>query len=214
MKKLLFFALFCASAILLTGCQASRDNMVTLHTDMGDITIRLYDHTPKHRENFLRLVDKNFFDSLLFHRVIRDFMIQGGDPLSRDAKPGELVGNGSPGYELPPEIKSLPLCGALASARFADAINPKRMSNGSQFFIVQGEPQTEETLAEWEKRLGRKFSEETRAMYLRHGGAPQLDGQYTVFGEVVSGIEVVDKIAAVPHDENERPLIDVRMRME
>jgi peptidyl-prolyl cis-trans isomerase B (cyclophilin B) len=199
---------------LIAGCSAGRDNTVVMHTSMGDITLRLYDHTPKHKENFLRLVENHFYDSLLFHRIIRDFMVQGGDPLSKNAQPGALVGSGSPGYDIPAEIKSLPIRGALAAARFPDAINPGRLSNGSQFFIVQGTPQTEETLAEWEKRLGRTFSPEARAMYLRHGGSPQLDGQYTVFGEVVSGMDVVDKLAALPTDANDRPLRDVKMWME
>lgn len=207
--------LFILGLILLglDSCQKKAPR-VRIHTDMGDILVRLYDETPKHRDNFLKLAGEGFYDSLLMHRIIRDFMIQGGDPNSKNAPAGLLLGAGSPGYNIPAEIGAPTLRGALAAARLPDQVNPARESNGSQFFIVHGLPQTDASLDDWEQRLGIKFSPERRALYKEKGGTPQLDGQYTVFGEVVEGLDVLDKIAAVPRDSNDRPLNDLRIRME
>ncbi|MBK9338265.1 MAG: peptidylprolyl isomerase [Lewinellaceae bacterium] len=211
MKYTLYALLFgCA---LLAGCQ-KKETTVLISTNLGDIRIRLYDETPRHRDNFLKLAEAGFYDGLLFHRVIRDFMIQGGDPASKDAQPGVLLGEGGPGYTIPAEIKMPHVRGALSAARLSDQVNPQRESSGSQFFIVQGQSQIDESLDQWEQRLGTTFSPEWRALYKAKGGTPQLDGQYTVFGEVVSGLEVLDKIAAVPRDANDRPLEDVRMTMK
>ncbi|MBK8968160.1 MAG: peptidylprolyl isomerase [Lewinellaceae bacterium] len=210
-KHLLFIL---GMLVLCLGSCQKKAPQVWIHTDMGDILVRLYDETPKHRDNFLKLAGEGFYDSLLLHRIIRDFMIQGGDPNSKNAPPGQLLGAGSPGYNIPPEIRAPTLRGALAAARLPDQVNPARESNGSQFFIVHGLPQTDVSLDEWEQRLGIKFSPERRALYKEKGGAPQLDGQYTVFGEVVKGLDVLDKIAAVPRDSNDRPLNDLRMWME
>lgn len=200
-------------SVLLASCQ-NKETIVRIHTNLGDIRVKLYDSTPLHRDNFLKLVREGFYDSLLFHRVIRDFMIQGGDPDSKNAPAGVMLGNGGPGYDLPAEIKAPHLRGALAAARLPDPVNPLRKSNGSQFFIVQGQTQTDESLNQWEQRLRIKYSPEWREQYKVKGGTPQLDGQYTVFGEVVDGLEVLDKIAAVPRDENDRPLEDIRMTMK
>ncbi|MFN0015089.1 MAG: peptidylprolyl isomerase [Saprospiraceae bacterium] len=207
-KKLLFLFLF--GGLTLAACQ-KKETTVLISTSMGDIRVRLYEETPRHRDNFIKLVEEHFFDSLLFHRVIPDFMIQAGDPNSRTAPAGTMLGGGGPGYTLPAEIRFPHVRGALAAARLPDQANPARESNGSQFFIVQGIPQTDESLDQWEQRLGTKFSPEWRAQHKAKGGAPQLEGQYTVFGEVVSGLEVLDRIAAVPRDANNRPLTDIRM---
>lgn len=212
MRYLLVWFTLCGFA-LLGACQ-KKETIVRLHTNLGDIRVKLYDTTPLHRDNFLKLVREGFYDSLLFHRVIRDFMIQGGDPDSKNAAAGVLLGGGGPGYDLPAEIKAPHLRGALAAARLPDQVNPGRRSNGSQFFIVQGQIQTDESLNQWEQRLNIKYSPEWRAQYKVKGGAPQLDGQYTVFGEVVDGLEVMDKIAALPRDPNDRPLQDVRMTVK
>ena len=200
-------------SLLLGSCQ-EMETIVRIQTNLGDIRVKLYDSTPLHRDNFLKLVRDGYYDSLLFHRVIRDFMIQGGDIDSKNATAGALLGSGSPGYELPAEIKAPHLRGALAAARLPNPANPTRKSNGSQFFIVQGALQTDESLNQLEERLKIKFDPELRALYKVKGGTPQLDGQYTVFGEVVEGLEVLDKIAAVPRDANDRPLEDIRMTME
>ena len=203
--------LFCF-LLAFVACQP-KETVVRIHTDMGDIRVRLYDSTPQHRDNFLKLTRDGFYDSLLFHRVIRDFMIQGGDPGSKNAPPGMLLGAGSPEYDLPAEIKAPHIRGCLAAARLPDQANPQRKSNGSQFFIVQGQIQTDEMLDQWEQRLRTKISPEWRALYRQKGGTPQLDGQYTVFGEMIDGFEVLDKIAAVPRDANDRPLTDIRMKV-
>ena len=194
------------------SCSApQKETLIKLETQAGEIVLKLYDSTPKHRDNFIKLVEEGFYDSLLFHRVIPGFMIQGGDPNSKNATPGALVGSGGPGYELDAEIKAPHVRGALAAARLGNAVNPRKRSSGSQFFIVQGQPQTEETLNQWEGRLGFKFSPEWRRQYIEKGGTPQLEGQYTVFGEVLKGMDVVDKIAAFPRDENDRPLEGIRI---
>lgn len=156
---------------------------------------------------------KIFYDSLLIHRIVQDFGIQTGDPDARIARPGVRLGNGDPGYTLPAEIGALPLRGALVATLQAGQTAAKR-SNGCQFMIIQGRPQTEATLDAWEKKLQRRFTLEERRLYMERGGAPQLHGECTVFGEVVAGMEVVDKIAALPRDAYERPLRDVRIWLE
>lgn len=204
------FGLLLIAALLLPACQ-KKETIIRISTSMGDITVRLYDETPRHRDNFLKLVEEGFFDSTLFHRVIPDFMIQGGDPNSKQAPPGTMLGGGGPGYTIPAEIRFPHVRGALAAARMPDQVNPQRESSGSQFFLVTGTPQTDESLNQWEQRLGTKYSPEWRALYKAKGGTPQLDNQYTVFGEVVAGLDVLDRIAAVPRDANDRPLDDLRM---
>jgi len=202
--------------LLLAGlsCRPTAETIAIMRTDFGDMTIRLFNHTPRHRDNFIRLAQSGFYDSLLFHRVVRDFMIQGGDPDSRSAARNKRLGSGGTGYELEPEIHAPHLNGALAAARMPDAVNPGKRSSGAQFFIVQGTPQTNESLDLTERQTGEKIAPALRAQYLRQGGAPALDGGYTVFGIVVEGLEVIDRIAAVPRDEFDRPLSDIRMRVE
>ncbi|GIV42359.1 MAG: peptidyl-prolyl cis-trans isomerase [Vicingaceae bacterium] len=186
---------------------------VKIETSMGTIVVELYNETPKHRDNFIKLVQKGFYDGTLFHRVIREFMIQGGDPDSKNAKKGAILGNGGPGYTIPAEFKPhlFHKKGALAAARLGDDINPKKESSGSQFYIVQGRKFTVDQLKMYEVRLKTKFSEEQIKAYTTLGGAPHLDGSYTVFGQVVNGLDVVDKIASVPTDQYDRPLEDVKV---
>lgn len=245
----------------------SKNSLVLISTNHGDIKVLLYDQTPGHRDNFLSLVDSGFYDSLLFHRVIKGFMIQGGDPESRNAPTGQSLGNGGPGYTLPAEIIPglIHKKGALAAARLGDDVNPEQRSSGSQFYIVQGTVspnssfdrfsqsinhnkkmkhlqsllyseenkeiltriqycQAANLVVEYDSLIhsfdpvleaymdsvGRhSFSEYQKQTYSTIGGAPHLDGSYTVFGEVVEGIEVVDKIVAVKTDGQDRPIEDV-----
>ncbi|HTL82547.1 MAG TPA: peptidylprolyl isomerase [Bacteroidia bacterium] len=250
---------------------ADMRSKVLIHTDLGDIKIVLYDETPKHRDNFLKLVKDHTLDSTLFHRVIQQFMIQGGDIDSKHAKPGAMLGNGDVGYTIPAEIHPnlYHKRGALAGARQGDDVNPLRASSGCQFYIVQGKTfndslmtimqnnldhQTKQSIfttlinkpenawlktgfvngqiraqqtgnldsltkynnilspmidAEFAKAPHRTFTDEQRRVYATQGGAPHLDGAYTVFGEVVEGMDVVDKIAAVQVDGMARPLTDI-----
>jgi len=206
MRKM-FFCLFLCTTISLIACSSIQndkdtkknkgkitqkkeisnfENMtkVLIKTSMGDITIALYDETPLHKDNFITLVNDKFYDGVLFHRIIQGFMVQTGDPNSKQAKPGEMLGNGGPGYTIPAEIVQglIHKRGTVAAARLGDQINPKRESSGSQFYIVDG-----------------------------IHGAPHLNGVYTVFGEVISGMEVVDKIAAQPKDGRDRPLEDIKI---
>jgi cyclophilin family peptidyl-prolyl cis-trans isomerase len=185
--------------------------MVIIKTDHGDMKVRLYDETPLHRDNFLKLAEEGFYDGLLFHRVIQGFMIQGGDPDSRAANPQAQYGVGGPGYTIPAEIKPglIHKKGVLAAARMGDQVNPKRESSGSQFYLVQGQVYTENQLT----GSGMKFTPEQLQAYTTVGGTPHLDGQYTVFGEVIEGIEVIDKIAAVQTRPGDRPVTDVKMRI-
>ena len=195
-----------------------RKRDVLMQTTMGDIVIRLSDSTPLHRDNFLKLVKVGYYDSVLFHRVIKDFMIQGGDPNSKRAAAGQPLGNGSPGYTVPAEFRKTLFHkkGVIAAARTGDNVNPTKASSGSQFYITQGKVYTDAGLDSLEKfRLnGRKIPADQREVYKTIGGTPTLDQGYTVYGEVVKGLEVVDKIAAVQTSrgqDRDRPLQDVRI---
>ena len=252
--------------ILMTACAQKTDHVVTISTKYGDMVAILYDETPKHKENFIKLVKEHYYDSLLFHRVIEGFMIQGGDPDSKSASRDQRLGNGGPGYTIPAEFnpKFFHEKGALSAARLADAMNPDRASSGSQFYIVQGTKHTESQLkvdpAKFNRALQQFFqkpenqpyrdsintfiqnrdekgfqeflndikpvveeqmgisvekdiSPDMLKAYTTVGGTPLLDGEYTVFGKVIDGLEVIDKIAAAPRDQNDRPLEDVRMRI-
>lgn len=269
--------IFFVSALILTfssaPMQANTDSaiaaestepgtLVDIKTTAGDIRVLLYDDTPLHRDNFLKLVGENFYDSVLFHRVIKNFMIQTGDPKSKHAAPGEMLGASDPGYTIPAEIiypKHYNKYGALAAARTGDQVNPERRSSSSQFYIVTGNKVPESSLNMYQNRaiaqerqtywgkLCRDHGKEITALqnandtaglealrqkliaqvesavkpvelpkklvddYASIGGAPHLDGQYTVFGEVVSGMDVVDKIQNVSTDSNDRPVDDIRI---
>ena len=250
----------------MTGCAQKKDHLVTIKTKYGDMVAVLYDETPKHKENFLKLAREHFYDSLLFHRVIPGFMIQGGDPDSKKAEASKRLGNGGPGYTIPAEFnpKLFHEKGALSAARLGDAMNPDRASSGSQFYIVHGTKHTESQIRVDQQKYGmalqqffkkpenkhyydsintffqtrdekgyqayltnlkpvvesqlgisveKEISPEIVEAYTTAGGTPQLDGQYTVFGKVIKGLEVIDKIAALPKDPNDRPLEDVRMHV-
>ena len=239
-----------------------KDALVELKTTMGDIVVELYNDTPLHRDNFLKLVGEGFYDGVLFHRVIDNFMIQTGDPKSKDAGAGEMLGAGDPGYTIEAEIdypKHYNKYGALAAARTGDNVNPERRSSGSQFYIVTGNKVNVNQLEAMQMRsheeelrrvfgelarqnrdsiealqkaddregleaLRQKLIEETEAKvnieplpenlkadYAEKGGAPHLDGAYTVFGEVVKGMDIVEKIQKVETDRNDRPVDDVRV---
>jgi cyclophilin family peptidyl-prolyl cis-trans isomerase len=257
---------------LYSGCAQKKggtDYLVTINTPHGKMVAILYDDTPKHKENFLKLVREKFYDSLLFHRVIEGFMIQGGDPNSRHARPEDNLGNGGPGYTIPAEFvpQHFHERGALAAARLGDQVNPEKASSGSQFYIVQGRKFSQAELTELEQAIHyqrknialnqilfkpeytalretilRKQQEEDAAWlnaffeqsdtlirkvypdfkrttfspaqiqaYTTIGGAPHLDGDYTVFGKVISGLEVIDKIAATEKGPNARPVVDIPM---
>lgn len=198
---------------------------VRIKTEFGNLVVELSNKTPLHRDNFIELVEKGFYDSLLFHRVIGEFMIQGGDPVSRTASLSTPLGNGGPGYQVPAEITTdlLHFKGALAAARQGDAVNPERKSSGSQFYLVQGRTFSKEELLTIETRnfgpgvdAGEpfKYSDEAIERYMTEGGTPFLDNNYTVFGYVVEGLDIIDSVAAVPTGAGNRPRSDVRMVME
>jgi peptidyl-prolyl cis-trans isomerase B (cyclophilin B) len=192
---------------------AKTNQMIKITTSLGNMTIRLYDETPQHRDNFIKLTKQGYFNDLLFHRVIKDFMIQGGDPDSKGAPAGKMLGQGGPGYTVPAEFRSelIHKKGALAAARQADQVNPTKASSGSQFYIVQGKKWTDAELNQIEMNYGIALSAEQKNIYKTSGGTPFLDNNYTVFGEVVEGIDVIDKIAAVQKDRNDRPMQDIKM---
>jgi cyclophilin family peptidyl-prolyl cis-trans isomerase len=195
---------------------ALKDDLVRIKitTDSGIIIIKLYDSTPLHRDNFANLVKQGFYDSLLFHRVIREFMIQGGDPLSKNAQPGSMLGMGGGDMTRIPAEFSKSLIhkrGALAAARDG---NPEKASSACQFYLVQGKKISDAELNMIESSKGIKYSPAQRNTYKTVGGTPFLDMEYTVFGEVESGVEVIDKIAGVPANPANRPDADIRMKME
>lgn len=236
---------------------------VLLHTSLGDIVLRLYDETPLHRDNFAKLVKEKYYDGTLFHRVIKNFMIQGGDPDSKGAPKGKQLGVGGPDYTIEAEIKDglYHKRGALAAARQGDEVNPERRSSGSQFYIVWGDIYKDEQLKQLEKQMQQQFvqqkfnhlalqhkeeimqlrrernheglmalqdrlieeaerskkeavlTEEQKNLYRSVGGTPFLDGQYTVFGEVESGLEVVEKIQQAATDQSDRPNENIELTM-
>jgi len=192
---------------------ASKDSYVLIMTDFGNMKVRLYNATPKHRDNFLKLVQSGFYDSLLFHRVIRNFMIQGGDPQSKNAPAGMMLGNGDVGYTIPAEFVDTIFHkkGSLCAARTE---NPEKASSGCQFYIVQGQVLTNEQINMFEMQRGIKLSQKQREIINTIGGTPWLDQAYTVFGEVVEGLDVIDKIAAVQTAPGDRPVQDVRMKIK
>ena len=179
------------------------------------MVVKLYNETPLHRDNFIKLVKNGTYDGLIFHRVINQFMIQGGDPNSRDAKPGQMLGDGELGYTIPAEFVPglYHKKGALAAARRGDEVNPQKASSSCQFYIVQGTTWDANRLKMVEQRMGKSFTPEQAEVYATQGGTPFLDGDYTVFGEVVEGMEVIDKIAAVQCGPADRPIEDVKMKM-
>jgi len=197
--------------------QMKNKSVVLLETSYGNINIQLYDETPLHKENFLKLVSENFYDGLIFHRIIKDFMIQSGDPDSKNAAPGQALGIGDLGYTIPAEFNKelYHKKGALAAARQGDNINPRKESSASQFYIVQGRPYTHTELDLMEQRnIHIKFTDEQRKVYTSSGGTPHLDYSYTVFGEVVEGIDVIDKIANAETDNRDRPLKDIKIKIK
>ena len=263
MQKITFIFLICA--FIVTGCAQDKDYVVTFKTSYGDMIAVLYDETPKHKENFVKLAREHFFDSTLFHRVIEGFMIQGGDPDSKNAQPGQPLGRGGPGYTIDAEFnpKLFHERGALSAARLGDQQNPTKASSGSQFYIVQGTVMSEEELKTDQIKMNQAMQQffqdpvnrpaydsivslyqsgdmkayqdfvirlkprvekatgisttkdvapEILKAYTTVGGAPNLDGGYTVFGKVIKGLEVVDKIAAVAKGPGgERPAEDITM---
>ena len=266
--RILSALLFLGTGLFIASCDSGpTDTVVTIKTQFGDMVAILYDETPKHKANFIKLAREHYFDGTLFHRVIKDFMIQGGDPDSKSVKPGEHLGNGGPGYTIPPEFnpKFYHVKGAISAARQPDEINPGQESSGSQFFIVQGalmhpleaqnlkynkrnldkgltqvlmNPKNKALLdslksfknrvddetfqdkifsmvpdieAETGIKIVEEVSEQKFKDYTTVGGVPYLDGQYTVFGRVIKGLEIIDKIAAQPGGDGDRPLIDIPM---
>ncbi len=253
--------------LLIMSTNAADSTLVMIETDLGNIKVKLYDDTPLHRDNFIKLVKEGFYDNTLFHRVIKDFMIQGGDPDSKGAPAGKSLGTGGPGYTVPAEIvypKHFHKRGALAAARQADQVNPERASSGSQFYIVWGQTYSDGKLNQLEQQLtaqkeraifDRLASErkkeimdlrrakdqeglyelqeeliaqtkaemqetgpailtpEQREAYKTLGGTPHLDDQYTVFGEVVEGLDVVEKIQNTPTASGDRPKEDIAVKM-
>ena len=205
---------FLIALMIVSAMAFAQSTKVLIETTMGNITVMLYDETPLHRDNFIKLVESNFYDSILFHRVINNFMIQAGDPTSKNAAPDVLLGDADTDYTIPAEFdypKYYHKKGALAAARTSDDENPERRSSGSQFYIVQGRTFTDEKLDKYEAHLGIKMPAEIREYYKTIGGTPHLDTQYTVFGEVLEGMDVVNAIAAVETNKDDRPLVDVRI---
>ncbi len=248
--------------------EKSKKNLVLIETSMGNIKIELFDETPQHRDNFLKLVKEEFFNDLLFHRVIKDFMIQGGDPDSKNAPAGKSLGSGGPGYTIPAEFvypRYFHKRGVLSAARQGDQVNPEKKSSGSQFYIVWGnkvsngqldtmemqanqgrqkkifdrmaaerrdqimefrKSRNQEGLNQLQEELIKlsaeevkntpsfKFTEEQRKAYTTVGGTPFLDNEYTVFGQVIEGLEIIDKIQQVKTASGDRPVEDVKMKMK
>ncbi len=262
MNKSLTISTLLILSLILVGCSSKyKDGKhVLIQTTEGDIIVKLYDATPKHRDNFLKLAENGFYDGLIFHRVIKDFVIQSGDPDTRKVEAGKIYGDKDAGYLIDPEFVDTILHkkGVIAMARENDYVNPGKKSSSSQFYIVVGKLYTPEQLKDLEKSLNNKlrdkihskvydslfqnqqydnetfdslrkkanriidsitlhdqikFSEQQRKIYTTFGGIPHLDGNYTIFGEVVEGIEVVEKISQINTDKNDRPVKDIEIKV-
>lgn len=205
------FSLFMISETNAQVQKVESERLIKIETSLGDIYVKLYNETPLHRDNMVKLIEEGFYKDQLFHRVIKDFMIQGGDPHSSGAEKGQRLGTGGPGYTVPAEFNEALIHkkGALAAARQGDHLNPQKASSGSQFYIVVGHVFSPEELNLMTRQGMINVSEESAQIYTTIGGTPHLDGSYTVFGEVVMGLEVLDQIAAVQTDTYDRPLNDV-----
>ena len=216
MKKLFAICLLVAGLLTSVHSQAQDvETLVQIDTDMGKIKVKLFNDTPQHRDNFIKNVKEKRYDGLLFHRVIKQFMIQGGDINSKDAPIEQHLGDGDPGYTIPAEIvypKYFHKRGMLCAARTSDDENPERASSGTQFYIVTGKFYTEMELDKMEKSDNKTFTPEERQAYMLEGGAPHLDNKYTIFGEVVKGMKVVDKIQFVETNEDDRPLKNIEIK--
>lgn len=209
--------LVCMALLVMAGSvqaqkgKKKKEMLIEFQTTEGTMMVKLYNETPQHRDNMVKLVKSGYYDGLLFHRIIKDFMIQGGDPDSKGAKPGQMLGQGGPGYTIPAEFIDTLIHkkGALAAARMGDQMNPTKASSGSQFYIVHGRIFNENELASFEARSGRKYTDAQKQIYATLGGTPHLDGAYTVFGELVSGFDVLDKIARTQTAAGDRPVKDM-----
>jgi cyclophilin family peptidyl-prolyl cis-trans isomerase len=224
-QKIIMISWLVGFLIASTGCQdgnESKDSSSTtedlttveISTPLGSMELVLFDETPIHRDNFIKLIEDGFYNDLLFHRVIQGFMIQGGDPDSKGAEPGKMLGMGDLDYKLKPEFGKVHTRGALSAARMGDHVNPGQESSACQFFIVQGQPVEAEILNYFTQETGRVYSEEEIATYTTEGGRPDLDMKYTVFGQMTSGYETLEKIIAMPTDQNNRPLQDIPMQIK
>jgi cyclophilin family peptidyl-prolyl cis-trans isomerase len=201
------------AAIMIIGCQSGGPTYVMIETDYGNMKVELYDSTPLHKENFIKLTKEAFYDDLLFHRVIKGFMVQGGDPNSKGAQKGTSLGSGGPGYKIDAEIGAPHFKGTLAAARQGGPGNPAKQSSGSQFYLVQGKTYTPDQLKGMALSKKITYNDDQIKKYGTLGGTPQLDMDYTVFGEVVEGLDVIDKIAAVQTAPGDRPVEDVKMKV-
>lgn len=215
MRPLLTF-LFTAVLAALCSVQAQEtETLVLFDTDMGKIKVKLYNETPQHRDNFIKHINDKTYDGLLFHRVIKQFMIQAGDVTSKDAPMDKELGSGDLSYTVPAEFvypQYFHKAGALCAARTKDEENPEKASSATQFYIVTGKFFTELELNKMEKEQNIKLTPEQREAYMHLGGSPHLDGNYTVFGEVVSGMKIVDKIQFVSTNEKDRPLKNIKIK--
>lgn len=195
--------------------KAPQDCLVEIETPFGTMVAKLYDETPLHRDNFVKLAGESYYDDLLFHRVIKGFMVQGGDPNSKGADQGASLGSGGPGYQVDAEFVEglVHKKGALAAARMGDGANPEKKSSGSQFYIVHGRALDDNQIEQMEIQKGIHYPPDVKSAYKEHGGAPFLDGEYTVFGEVIEGLDIIDKIAEVETDRGDRPAESVTMKI-
>lgn len=205
-NTILFFLIFWG-----TIYNISAQQKVLIKTNKGDVKIILYKETPEHAANFLKLVKENFYDSTLFHRVITNFMIQAGDPNSKNSSSNDILGHGGPGYTIQAEIHAryIHKKGALAAARQGDASNPERRSSGSQFYIVVGTKYPQKYMPRFEEERGEAYTKDQLKAYEEIGGTPHLDGQYTVFGEVLEGMEIVEAISNTETNKADRPVEDI-----
>lgn len=213
MKNLYGLLILFAFAAITSCNQGDGSTYAEIKTTKGTMKVKLFNSTPGHRDNFVKLANEGFYEDLLFHRVIKGFMAQGGDPESRGAAPGKRLGSGGPGYQIPAEIGAPHIKGALSAARTGGPSNPEKKSSGSQFYIVSGKPVTDAQLDNFERQKGIKYSPKQRELYKKLGGAPFLDMDYTVYGEVVEGLEVIDAIESV-QTQADRPLEDIKMNVK